>query len=255
MARGRKRHLGRVFMRQHREHAPHRQRGALVDPANTGVRMRRTQQLDVLQALDCDVEREARLAGDDIGTGGGGDVVSDAFAVFDVFDVAFAGNGVVDGAIAGAAAQVAFHRARQIGALRLIERSGGHDHAGGAEAALETLRVEKGALHRMQLVALSKPFDGCDLAAVGAEGRHQTGMHRLAIEIDGAGAAIAGVAAFLDAEMAELAQEGAQALSGGRRVGEGLAVDGEGHRAAPVSSSRMLCAKCSVMCRRQAGAP
>ena len=60
-------------------------------------------------------------------------------------------------------------------------------------------------------------FDGGDLAAVGAEGRDQAAVHRLAVEIDGAGAAVAGVAALLDAEMAELAQEGAQALAGGGR--------------------------------------
>ena len=39
-------------------------------------------------------------------------------------------------------------------------------------------------------------------------------MHRLAVEQHRAGAAIAGVAAFLDAEMSELAQESAQTLSG-----------------------------------------
>ena len=41
-------------------------------------------------------------------------------------------------------------------------------------------------------------------------------MHRLAVEPDGAGAAIAGVAALLDAEAAVVAQEGAQALAGKR---------------------------------------
>ena len=52
------------------------------------------------------------------------------------------------------------------------------------------------------------------VAPGGAEGRHQAGMHRHAVEPDGAGAAIAGIAAFLDAEAAVLAQEGAQALAG-----------------------------------------
>ena len=80
-------------------------------------------------------------------------------------------------------------------------------------------------------------------------------MHRLAVEIDSAGAAIAGVAAFLDAEMAEVAQEGAQALPGGRLLGEGLAVDGVCHRAPSPSSLTISCAKCKVMCRRHAGRP
>ena len=61
-----------------------------------------------------------------------------------------------------------------------------------------------------------KALDGGDLAVLGAEGRDQAAMHRLAVEQHGAGAAIAGVAALLDAEPAELAQEGAQALPGAR---------------------------------------
>ena len=123
-----------------------------------------------------------------------------------------------DRAIAGAAAEIAFERARQIVALRLVERGGGHDHAGGAEAALKALRIEKGLLHRMQAVRRAgEPFDRRDAAPLGAERRHEAAMHGLAVEMDGAGAAIAGIAAFLDAEPAELAQEGSQALAGTRR--------------------------------------
>ena len=65
-----------------------------------------------------------------------------------------------------------------------------------------------------------KALDGGDVAALGAERRDQAAMHRLAVEQHGAGAAVAGVAAFLDAEMAELAQERAQALPGARRLRE-----------------------------------
>ena len=56
-------------------------------------------------------------------------------------------------------------------------------------------------------------FDGGDGVALGAEGGDEAAMHRLAVEQHGAGAAVAGVAAFLDAEMSELAQERAQALA------------------------------------------
>ena len=52
--------------------------------------------------------------------------------------------------------------------------------------------------------------------AVGAEGGDQAAMHRLAVDQHGAGAAVAGVAALLDAEVPEFAQERAQALSGAR---------------------------------------
>ena len=219
------------------------------------MRMRRAQQLDVAQALDRYVEGEARLAGDDIGAGRRRHIVADAAAGVAIFGVAFPCDRILDGAIAGAAAQIAFQRTRTIGALRLGERSGGHDHAGCAEAALKALRVEKRLLHRMQFVAGREAFDGGDLAAFGAKRRHQARMHRLAVQIDGAGAAIAGVAALLDAEMAERTQERAQTLSRGGPLGEGLAVDVECHRAAPPSSARISCAKCNVICRRQAGRP
>ena len=57
-------------------------------------------------------------------------------------------------------------------------------------------------------------FDGGDGMTFGTKGRDNAAMHRLAIEQHGAGAAVAGIAAFLDAEMTELAQECAQALAG-----------------------------------------
>ena len=52
----------------------------------------------------------------------------------------------------------------------------------------------------MQRAVLAEAFDGGDLASGGAKGRHQAGMHRRAVEPDGAGAAVAGIAALLDAE-------------------------------------------------------
>jgi hypothetical protein len=55
-------------------------------------------------------------------------------------------------------------------------------------------------------VVARKTLDGGDGMAVGAEGRDDAAMHRLAVDQHGAGAAVAGVAAFLDAEMPELAQ-------------------------------------------------
>ena len=79
-------------------------------------------------------------------------------------------------------------------------------------------------------------------------------MHWLVIEQHRAGAAIAGVAAFLDAEMAELAQERAQALPGAGLLLETLAVDRE-TQIRPTSSSRISDASRSVMCLRQNGLP
>ena len=82
-------------------------------------------------------------------------------------------------------------------------------------------------------------------------------MHRLAVDQHGAGAAVAGVAALLDAEMAELAQERAQALAGVAAVlRKLLAVDLEAHAyAVPCNSTRISSASRSVMCLRQNGLP
>ena len=137
---------------------------------------------------------------------------------------------VVDAVIAGAAAEIALQHPRQILARLLVEGRRGHDHAGGAEAALKGLRIEKGLLHRVQPAVLRQALDGRDRAALGAIGRHQAAMERHAVEPDGAGAAIALVAAFLDAEPAMLAQERPEALAGRGLGGKLLAVDREVHR-------------------------
>ena len=194
-------------------------------------------------ALDRHVERIARFAGDDVRPGRRRDAVSASLAVLGAFGFVQAGERVLDRPVAGAAAEIALERPPKIGALRLVERSRGHDHAGGAEAALEALRVEERALHRMQFVAFGEALDGHDLAAFGAEGGDEAGVHRLAVERHRAGAAVAGVAAFLDAEPAEPAQEGAQALAG-RGLGIGrLTVDRELHAASPAISRRISSAR------------
>ena len=214
--RGREGDRRRVFMRQHRMHAGHGQRLVFVDRADARVRVRRAQKFHVKQAVDRDIEREARLAGDHIGPGRRRHAVADRFAGRGILDVAHAADRVRDRAIAGAAADIALQRAAEVRPLRLVERRRGHDHAGGAEAALEALRVEEGALHRVQFAGFAETFDGRDVAALGAERRNEATVHRLAVDEHGAGAAVAGIAALLDAEPAELAQEGAQTLAGRR---------------------------------------
>src|SRR5262249_52833054 len=66
----------------------------------------------------------------------------------------------------------------------------------------------------MEPAILRQAFDGGDLAALGAERRHQAGVERLAVDVDRTGAAVARVAALLDAEHLKVAQERAQALAG-----------------------------------------
>ena len=54
-------------------------------------------------------------------------------------------------------------------------------------------------------------------------------MHRVAVQQHGAGAAIAGIAAFLDPEPAELSQERAKTLAWPRHTHLRHAIDGQGH--------------------------
>jgi hypothetical protein len=142
-----------------------------------------------------------------------------------ILDFSHAGKSVADRAVAGAPAQVALERMRQVRPLLFSERSRRHDHARCAKAALERLRVQEGLLHRMQRTILRQPFDRGHRAPGGAERRHQAGMNWNAVEPHGAGAAVTGVATFLHAEHAAIAQKGAQALSGRRRGGKQLAID------------------------------
>ena len=62
-----------------------------------------------------DIQRVARAAGDDDrGRPGAGDVAAQRLAGLDILDVLHAGDGIGDGAIAGAAAQIALQRDRQV---------------------------------------------------------------------------------------------------------------------------------------------
>ncbi len=192
------------------------------------------------QAIDRDVHRVARLPGEDrigerVGQAGAEGLARDVF-----LDVDPAVQGVVDRAVAGAATEIALQRMRQVGLVRLIEGRRGHDHAGGAVAALEGLRVMEGFLDRMKPAIARQALDGRDLAALGAKRRHQTRMERLVVDMDRAGAAVAGVAALLDAEHLEVAQEGAQALAGLRLGRTKMAVHFERDHA---SSARICSAK------------
>ena len=145
-----------------------------------------------------------------------GRLAPSALPATSVLDIVLAVQRIDDRAVAGAAADVALEGMRQVLAMRLVERLRGrrHHHAGGAVAALEGLGVVERLLHRMHLAVLGQALDRGDLAALAAESGHQAGMERLAVEPHRAGAAVAGIAAFLDAEHLQVAQEGAQALAG-----------------------------------------
>src|SRR5918996_3555417 len=117
-------------------------------------------------------------------------------------------NRLDDVVVAGAAAQVALEPLADLGfggrrvALHQVDRA--HDHAGRAEAALQPVMLAERRLHRVQLAVLRQALDGGDLRALGLYREHGAALHRFAIDVDHAGAALAGVAADVGAGQIEL---------------------------------------------------
>jgi hypothetical protein len=75
----------------------------------------------------------------------------------------------------------------------------GHDLAGGTEAALERVLIDKRLLNRMKSAVRSQPLDGGDLPPVCAGGQHHAGIHAYTVQKDRARPALAPVAALLGA--------------------------------------------------------
>ena len=151
------------------------------------------------------------------------------------FDRGYAIDRILDRPIAGAAAQVTFQRVRQVLLLFIGQSGRRHDHAGGAEAALESGGVAKLPLHRVQVLGRTEPLDCGHRMPVGAERRRDAAVHGTTVEPDRARAAITGVATLFDAVPAQVTQERPQALTRSRFLGERLAVDGVAHRRPPSS--------------------
>src|SRR5438105_11918105 len=76
------------------------------------------------------------------------------------FDVAYARQCILNGVVAGAPAEVALKTEWEVFLLLLGKARGCHDHARGAEPALERLRIEERLLHRVKLTVAGQPFDG-----------------------------------------------------------------------------------------------
>ena len=110
--------------------------------------------------------------------------------------------------------------------MAMDDVDGRHDHARRAEAALQAVIVAECRLHRVQLVALGDAFDGGDVGAVGLSDQHGAGFHRPAIDMDDAGAALAGVASDMRAGESEMvAQEMDKQRSVFDIAGDRLAID------------------------------
>ena len=83
--------------------------------------------------------------------------------------------------------------------------NGGHDLARRAVAALEGVMLEEGGLDRVEFgTGIGEPFDGRDRAAFDLRSQRQTGKHTLAVDMNGAGATLALIAAFLGAGEVEM---------------------------------------------------
>src|SRR5207253_4241728 len=114
-----------------------------------------------------------------------------------------------DVVVTGAAADIAFQlvpdrRLVQLAAVAVHDVDRRHDHARRAITALQAVIVTEGSLHGMQLVALGDTLDGGDVAAGGLRRQHGAGFYRAAVDMDDAGAALAGVAADMRAGQIEI---------------------------------------------------
>jgi hypothetical protein len=71
-----------------------------------------------------------------------------------------------------------------------------HDHAGGAETALEGLMLEKSLLYRIELAVSGETLDGRDLFVLDIARQSEAGTDRLAVDENGTGATDADAATF-----------------------------------------------------------
>src|SRR3974390_734775 len=109
-------------------------------------------------------------------------------------------NGANNIVIAGAAANIAV---QLLANRRLVEVvpvasnhiDGGHNHARRAEAALEPVLLMKSSLHRMKFVAVRQAFEGRPRCSVILDGERGTGLNANPVDVNGAGTALAGIAA------------------------------------------------------------
>ena len=105
--------------------------------------------------------------------------------------------------VTGAAADITrdrfldFLRCRRLGPIE--QRFHRHYESRRAVAALHRARVDERLLHRVQFIAVGESFDRRDFRTIGIRGHGHARVDRFAVVNDGAGAALAGVAAELAA--------------------------------------------------------
>src|SRR4051812_2615271 len=139
-----------------------------------------------------------------------------------------------DARVAGAAADVAREPEADLGFARrrvfVQQRLRHHQNPRRAEPALGAAKPDEAVLQRMKrAIGRLQAFDRIDARALGLDAEHEARIHRLAVEDDGAGAAVSDVASLLRSAQARfVAQHVQQAAIGLERELDPLAVQGEG---------------------------
>jgi hypothetical protein len=83
-----------------------------------------------------------------------------------------------------------------------------HDHAGGAEAALQRVMLAKRRQQRRRrITGLAQALKGVHGFAVRLDGKDRARFHRSAVQVDRARAALSGVASDMDTGDAEFLSE------------------------------------------------
>ena len=145
------------------------------------------------------------------------------------FDVADARQCILNGVVAGAPTEIALETEWEVFLLLLGKARGCHDHARGAEPALERLRIEECLLHWVKLTVGGQPFDGFNLASFRTKCWDEAAVDRFTVKPDRACTAVACIAALFYAEPSQITHESAQALAGSRLGVESLSVDFVAH--------------------------
>src|SRR5487761_2644790 len=109
------------------------------------------------------------------------------------------GDGFDNIVVTGATADVAFEffTDRVLGqfvALAVDHIDRGHDHARRAITALQSMMLAEGRLHGMQFRTVGEAFNGGDMRAFAGDGQSGAAFDGLTIDVDNAGAALAGIA-------------------------------------------------------------
>jgi hypothetical protein len=120
-------------------------------------------------------------------------------------------NRVDDVLIAGATAEIAGNPLADLalGRLRVVlqQPDRRHDHPGRAETALQPMFFPEAFLQRVQLAVRGEALNRRDCRSIGLHREQRAGLRAPAVDEDGAGAALRGVAADVGAGQTQLFTE------------------------------------------------